>query len=128
MRFCKISPQLTTPSAPSKVASRHFIDGASTPPVPGGEHPRLIPGSRIWLRLCRVMSFVVKYPCPSTYPPIKVYEPQRHRDTKAVRPGLLESVHEKCLAHAIRRRGWPSNDRCCCRSNSRTCISTAGFG
>src|SRR5882672_885046 len=26
----------------SKEASRHFLDGASTPPVPGGEHPRLM--------------------------------------------------------------------------------------
>ncbi len=32
----KCFAELTTPSAPSKVASRHFLDGASTPPVPGG--------------------------------------------------------------------------------------------
>jgi hypothetical protein len=32
---------LTTPSAPSKVASHHFIDGAATPPFQGGEFPLL---------------------------------------------------------------------------------------
>src|SRR2546426_5033652 len=36
------SSRLTTPSALSKVASRNFITCAATPPVPGGEHPRLI--------------------------------------------------------------------------------------
>ena len=37
----KCFAELTTPAAPSKEASRHFLDAASTPPVPGGEHPRL---------------------------------------------------------------------------------------
>ena len=32
-----VVPQETTPSAPSKVASRHFLDGAATPPNLGGE-------------------------------------------------------------------------------------------
>src|SRR5437016_13634100 len=32
------SANLTTPSAPSAVASQHSIDGASTPPSQGGEH------------------------------------------------------------------------------------------
>src|SRR2546426_6614656 len=36
------SSRLTTPSALSKVASRNFITRAATPPVPGGEHPRLM--------------------------------------------------------------------------------------
>jgi hypothetical protein len=35
-----IASRLTTPSAPSSVASQHLFDGAATPPVPGGEHPR----------------------------------------------------------------------------------------
>jgi len=40
-RRADVFAELTTPAAPSKVASRHFLDGASTPPVPGGEYPRL---------------------------------------------------------------------------------------
>src|SRR5437867_1236802 len=40
-RRAHVFAELTTPAAPSKVASRHFLDGASTPPVPGGEYPRL---------------------------------------------------------------------------------------
>ena len=32
-----VVPQETTPSALSKVASRHFLDGAATPPNLGGE-------------------------------------------------------------------------------------------
>jgi len=40
-RRAHVFAELTTPSAPSKEASRHFLDGASTPPVPGGEYPRL---------------------------------------------------------------------------------------
>src|SRR2546422_2356666 len=32
-------PIMTTPSAPASDASRLFITGAATPPVPGGEHP-----------------------------------------------------------------------------------------
>src|SRR2546426_4394631 len=32
-------PIMTTPSAPAWDASRLFITGAATPPVPGGEHP-----------------------------------------------------------------------------------------
>src|SRR6185436_2157175 len=32
-----VVPQETTPSAPSKVASQHFLDGAATPPNLGGE-------------------------------------------------------------------------------------------
>src|SRR5437016_6234472 len=40
-RRAYVFAELTTPAAPSKEASRHFLDGASTPPVPGGEHPRL---------------------------------------------------------------------------------------
>src|SRR5262249_21033063 len=32
-----IDAELTTPSAPSAVASRNFIDVASTPPLRGGE-------------------------------------------------------------------------------------------
>jgi len=35
--FLKDSANLTTPSAPSAVASQHFISGASTPPFQGGE-------------------------------------------------------------------------------------------
>ena len=31
--------ELTTPAAPSKEASRHFLDGASTPPVPAMRVP-----------------------------------------------------------------------------------------
>src|SRR5881628_78702 len=34
----KCFSELTTPSAPFKGASRHFIHGASIPPVPGGEY------------------------------------------------------------------------------------------
>src|SRR2546422_1422771 len=40
-RRAYVFAELTTPAAPSKVASRHLLDGASTPPVPGGEYPRL---------------------------------------------------------------------------------------
>src|SRR6266850_7615879 len=54
--FLKRSPGLTTPSAPSKVASQHFFEGAATPPLRGGEHPRLhfihsffSQRSKIWL-------------------------------------------------------------------------------
>ena len=32
-----VVPQETTPSAPSKVASQYFLDGAATPPNLGGE-------------------------------------------------------------------------------------------
>src|SRR5467141_2127233 len=32
---------MTTPSAPASEASRLFLTGAATPPVPGGEHPVL---------------------------------------------------------------------------------------
>ena len=32
-----VVPQETTPSAPASVASRHFLDGAATPPNSGGE-------------------------------------------------------------------------------------------
>src|SRR5712664_2030509 len=39
-RRAYVFAELTTPAAPSKEASRHFLDGASTPPVPGGEHPQ----------------------------------------------------------------------------------------
>jgi len=31
---------LTTPSAPASVASRHFLGGAATPPLRGGEYSR----------------------------------------------------------------------------------------
>src|SRR5436309_14967727 len=40
-RRAHVFAELTTPAAPSKEASRHFLEGASTPPVPGGEYPRL---------------------------------------------------------------------------------------
>src|SRR2546422_9137324 len=36
------SSRLTTPSALLKVASRNFFTRAASPPVPGGEHPRLM--------------------------------------------------------------------------------------
>src|SRR5437870_13447688 len=39
-RRAHVFAELTTPAAPSKEASRHFLEGASTPPVPGGEYPR----------------------------------------------------------------------------------------
>src|SRR2546427_3908050 len=39
-RRAYVFAELTPPAAPSKEASRHFLDGASTPPVPGGEHPQ----------------------------------------------------------------------------------------
>src|SRR6266446_2981983 len=32
-----VVPQVTTPSAPASMASRHFLDGAATPPNSGGE-------------------------------------------------------------------------------------------
>src|SRR2546426_11119657 len=32
---------LTTPVCAASVASRLFLNGAATPPVPGGEYPRL---------------------------------------------------------------------------------------
>jgi hypothetical protein len=35
---CKCGSCLTTPSAPSKVASRHLLDGAATPPLRGGDY------------------------------------------------------------------------------------------
>src|SRR5882724_11857184 len=41
-RRAHVFAELTTPAAPLKEASRHFLDGASTPPVPGGEYARLI--------------------------------------------------------------------------------------
>src|SRR5438128_12556230 len=34
-------PIVPTPSAPASEASRLFLTGAATPPVPGGEHPVL---------------------------------------------------------------------------------------
>src|SRR6266478_8338941 len=37
----KHGARATTPSAPSKVASQHLLDGAATPPLRGGEHPFL---------------------------------------------------------------------------------------
>jgi hypothetical protein len=37
--FLQHSPQLTTPATPFKGGFAVFFDGASTPPVPGGEHP-----------------------------------------------------------------------------------------
>jgi hypothetical protein len=58
-RRAYVFAELTTPAAPSKEASRHFLDGASTPPVPGGEHPRLRPFREIWLRLCRAKLLVI---------------------------------------------------------------------
>src|SRR2546426_3054948 len=36
------SSRLTSPSELAKVASRNFITRAASPPVPGGEHPRLM--------------------------------------------------------------------------------------
>jgi hypothetical protein len=35
---CNANTILTTPSAPSKVASQHFPDGAATPPLGGGDY------------------------------------------------------------------------------------------
>src|SRR5262245_53499698 len=40
MRFLEEVPFLTTPSAPSKEASRLLLDVASTPPISGGECAR----------------------------------------------------------------------------------------
>src|SRR2546427_592463 len=39
--FWKISPRSTTPSAPSKVASQHFLEVASTPPHEEGNSARV---------------------------------------------------------------------------------------
>src|SRR2546430_9394959 len=63
------SSKLTTPSALSKVASRNFITRAATPPVPGGEHPRM-------------MTFA--HP-KNLFKKTKFYTlvTQRHKDTKA---------------------------------------------
>src|SRR6267142_6025470 len=41
-QFRNFSSRLTTPSALLKVASRNFLTRAATPPVPGGELPRLM--------------------------------------------------------------------------------------
>jgi hypothetical protein len=40
MRSLEVVPFRTTPSAPTKEASRHCLDVASTPPMSGGERPQ----------------------------------------------------------------------------------------
>src|SRR5256712_11803469 len=49
------------------VASRHFLDGAATPPLRGGEYDafKFRPNSNIidiWLRRSRAKPFVVRFP------------------------------------------------------------------
>src|SRR6266481_1428329 len=55
-RRAYVFAELTALAAPSKVASRHLLDGAATPPVPERGIPSPVPIRQIWLRLRRVMS------------------------------------------------------------------------
>src|SRR2546426_4869365 len=86
-------PIMTTPSAPASDASRLFITGAASPPVPGGEHP------------CPVNSFTPSIDRPTEVQPgickFKCYNLAANGDTDVLRLRTSGSRRRGAAGHCV---------------------------